>query len=80
MFYVYVIKSLKDNRNYIGYTGDLDRRLREHNKGKSKSVRNRGPFELIYSETYNTRQEAASREAQLKRYKGGEAFKKLICK
>lgn len=78
MYYVYVIRSLKDNRNYIGYTNDLSRRLQEHNRGKSKSVKYRGPFELIYYEEYTSRVEAIHREKQIKNYKGGEAFKKLI--
>lgn len=78
MYYVYVMRSLKDKRNYIGHTNDLERRLQDHNRGKSKSVRGRGPFELIYSEEVSTKTEAARRENQIKSYKGGEAFKKLI--
>jgi putative endonuclease len=50
MYYVYILKSLKDYRHYIGYTADLGKRLLEHNRGKSVSVRNRGPFELLYAE------------------------------
>ena len=78
MYYVYIIKSLKDNRNYIGYTRDIERRLQDHNRGKSKSVKYRGPFELIYQEKYATRLEASRREKRLKSYKGGEALKKLL--
>ncbi len=32
MFYVYVLKSVKDDGLYIGYTDDLKRRIFEHNK------------------------------------------------
>jgi len=35
MFYVYILKSEKDGKLYIGYTNDLKRRLEEHNSGKN---------------------------------------------
>ncbi|MFZ2521883.1 MAG: GIY-YIG nuclease family protein [Minisyncoccia bacterium] len=54
MFYVYILKSEKDNNLYTGYTNDLKRRLIEHNSGKSKSTKSRKPFELIYYEARMT--------------------------
>src|SRR3989344_4371571 len=47
LFYVYVLKSIKDGKYYIGYTGNLRKRLEEHKMGKSKSTKHRGEFELI---------------------------------
>lgn len=36
MYYVYLIKSLKDpSKTYIGYTVDLEQRLEKHNSGGS---------------------------------------------
>lgn len=78
MWFVYVLKSLKDGKYYIGSTSDLERRLSQHNRGSNTSTKNRRPLELIYSETYNTEREAVSREFQIKSYKGGQAFKKLL--
>ncbi|MDO8488547.1 MAG: GIY-YIG nuclease family protein [Candidatus Omnitrophota bacterium] len=78
MYYVYVFRSLKDGKHYIGYTNNLERRLQDHNRGKSRSVRHRAPFELIYHEKCLTRLEAIRKERQIKSYKGGEAFRKLI--
>ena len=78
MFVVYVLKSLKDGRHYIGYTNDIGRRLSDHNRGESRSVRNRGPFEIIYKEVCRDEIFAKKRERQIKSYKGGDAFKKLI--
>jgi len=77
MFYVYVLRSLKDGKHYVGHTQDLDNRIEEHNRGKSKSVRGRGPFVLIYKEPYQLRCQAMKRERQIKSYKGGESFKQL---
>ena len=78
MFYVYVLRSLKNRKHYVGHTQDLDNRIEEHNRGKSKSVRGKGPFVLIYKEPYQLRCDAVKRERQIKSYKGGEAFKKLL--
>lgn len=77
-YYVYIAQSLKDKRYYIGSTEDLLRRLGEHNKGKTKSLRNKGPFEIIYSEKFDTRGEAYRRGIEIKSYKGGNVFKKLV--
>jgi putative endonuclease len=78
VFFVYVLKSLKDGKRYIGFTINVERRLEEHNRGKSKSVKNRGPFEIIYKEQCKTRAAAIQKEKQLKRFKGGEALKNLL--
>ena len=77
-WYVYVLRSLKDGKHYIGYTSNLERRLKEHNSGKQRSTKHRAPFELIYYEEFESKSDAIKRERQLKSYKGGEAFKRLI--
>ncbi|MDI6758678.1 MAG: GIY-YIG nuclease family protein [Candidatus Omnitrophota bacterium] len=78
MYWVYILRSKKDNRHYTGYTNNLERRLEDHNREKSASVKYRGPFEIVHYEKYSTRPEAVLREKQIKSYKGGEAFKKLL--
>jgi len=64
--YVYVLKSLKDSKYYIGFTKNLKRRLLEHNKGKVKSTRIRVPFKLLCYEAYPNRKIARAREKFLK--------------
>lgn len=75
MFYVYIIKSKKDNKLYIGVTGDLKRRFREHNQGLNKSTKHRVPFELVYYEAYFSEKDAKSREQKLKQFKN--SYKEL---
>jgi putative endonuclease len=75
MFYVYVLKSIKDNNIYLGSTNDLRRRLLEHNNGKVSSTKNRRPFELRYYESYFSENEARKRESSLK--KDGRALFQL---
>lgn len=78
MFYVYILQSLKDGSYYIGQTKDLERRVFKHNSGASHFTKPRTPYKVIYSESLPDRITAIKREKQIKSYKGGEAFKKLI--
>ena len=57
MFYVYVIRNNRDKITYIGYTNNLERRLREH--------KNKKP-DLIYYEAYKNELDARDRERKLK--------------
>jgi putative endonuclease len=66
MFYVYILRSKKDKNLYIGSTGDLKRRLLDHNSGRSLSTRLRRPLELIYYESYKIAGDARKREHNLK--------------
>jgi len=78
MNYVYILKSRKDGGFYVGCTSDIRRRIHQHNTGKTLSLKNRLPLEIMYVEKYNDPTSAYAREKQIKAYKGGEAFKKLV--
>ncbi|MFA6215666.1 MAG: GIY-YIG nuclease family protein [Patescibacteria group bacterium] len=64
---MYLIKSLKDGTYYIGYTSKLNQRLKEHNQGKTKSIKHKIPFKLIYFEGYPNKTAARKREIRLKK-------------
>ncbi len=79
MYYVYIIKSKKDNSLYIGYSDNLKRRINEHNNKLSVSTKNKIPWELIYYEAYKSKSDAKYREYNLKRFaKGYAQLKKRI--
>jgi putative endonuclease len=78
MWHVYILQSKKDQGYYVGCTSRLETRLEEHNKGQNKSTRNRAPFMLVYSEQCQRQIDAFAREQQIKAYKGGNAFKRLL--
>ncbi|HRP32046.1 MAG TPA: GIY-YIG nuclease family protein [Agriterribacter sp.] len=75
MFFVYVIRSKKDGRFYVGLSEEVERRLKEHNSGKTKSTKGYVPWELCFYEQYFTRIEARRREIYLKSGIGKEFIK-----
>ncbi len=66
MFTVYVLKSLNSGKHYVGFTENMQRRLREHNAGKSKFTSGHLPWKIIYTEEVTDRILAREREKYLK--------------
>ena len=66
MHYVYVLHSAEDGKLYTGATGDLRKRIDEHNNGKVDSTTNRRPFDLVYYEACLKKEDAFRREKYLK--------------
>jgi len=65
--YVYVLKSLKNNKRYVGCTNLTPRkRLQQHNSGSNKWSKGNKPFMLVYSEEHPDRTSARKRENFLK--------------
>jgi len=67
MYYVYVLQRKRNDEFYIGYTNNLERRLKEHRK--------EGNFKLVYYEAYQLEKVARQREKKLKYY--GSAWRAL---
>ena len=64
--YVYMLRC-RDDSLYTGWTNNLEKRLKAHNSGKGgKYTASRRPVELVYFETFPTKQEAMSREYAIK--------------
>jgi putative endonuclease len=78
MYIVYILKSIKNGKYYVGYTSNLGRRVNYHNSGKNISTKPGMPWIVVYSEKFKDKKVAWLREKQIKNYKGGEAFKKLV--
>ena len=77
-YFVYVLRSKRDGKYYIGSAEDVAHRLAQHNRGKTRSLKHRRPLELVYAEKFESSEQARKREKQLKSFKGGEAFKRLL--
>lgn len=67
MSYIYILEC-SDGTLYCGWTNDIEKRIRTHNAGKgAKYTRTRLPVKLVYSESFDTKEEAMSREWHIKR-------------
>ena len=75
VYYVYVLRSREHDRFYIGMTENLDRRIKEHNRGVTKSTKGFRPWDLFFFETFPTRKEARAREKKLKSGYGREQIR-----
>jgi len=69
--FVYILECA-DGSLYTGYTTDVARRLAEHNaQNGAKYTRGRTPVELLYSERFDSRSAAMSREYEIKQFSRG---------
>jgi putative endonuclease len=57
---------------------DIERRLLEHNAGKSKFTSAFRPWEIVYTEEYETTEEAREREKYLKTASGRRFLNKIL--
>ena len=71
MYTVYVLRSLKNNKRYVGYTSkEAVERLCDHHSGSNKWTRENGPFIIIQTEDYTSKNDAIIREHFLKSGQG----------
>jgi len=78
--YVYILKSLKNSRFYVGSTDDVDRRFEEHNSGKGIYTSESRPWELVFQQEFKTLSLARQMEVRLKKLKNREVVEKIINK
>ena len=74
MYYTYILQSKKDGSYYIGFTRQLQKRIRQHNAGKSTYTSKHRPYKLAYYEKFEIKEEAIKREKYFKTKEGREYF------
>ncbi len=75
MYYVYLIYSKQYQQFYLGYSGDLRKRIKSHLEGLNKSTKKANDWQLVYYEAYTNKRTAMKREKSLKR--SGKAYQSL---
>jgi putative endonuclease len=78
VYKVYILRSQKTDKYYIGSTSNINDRLKRHNGGRSIYTKSGIPWELVYTEEYLSRSEAMIREKQLKSWKNKKRIEELI--
>jgi putative endonuclease len=77
MFYVYILL-LSNDQLYTGLTSNLQRRIREHKRGRSPFTKNRLPVKLIYFEVFINKADAEKRERYFKTSKGKYTLRAML--
>ena len=77
-FYVYVLRSLKEKELYVGFTADLQKRIKEHNHGDSFYTKRYMPWVVIHYEAYLNKNDATRREKYLKTSQGARLLKRML--
>ena len=78
MYYVYILKSQKDGKLYIGSTGNLKQRFKNHKNGQVISTKHRRPLILILYEAFLKKTDALRREKYFKTSKGKSTIKMML--
>ena len=74
----YILYSLSLDTFYVGSTQNIDARIKRHNLGHNKYTKTGIPWELVYSEEYETRSVAMIREKEIKAKKSRKYIEWLI--
>lgn len=77
-YYVYVLESVKYEKLYVGYTSDLNKRIKEHNRGLVFSTKPYLPWRIIFYEAYRNEKDARRREKYLKTSQGARLLKRML--
>ena len=78
MFYAHVVRSLNFDFVYKGHCENLEARLSQHNAGMTISIKKYVPFEVVYFEQFETREEAITREKYFKTAAGRRFLKTKV--
>lgn len=78
MAWVYILKSIKNKKFYIGSTKNWERRLKEHQAGKTKSLRAILPVKVVFKQKFSDLATAKRIEIKLKKLKRRDYLEKII--
>ena len=82
LYFVYFLCSQTTGSLYCGHTVDLDRRLAQHNDPTCRltltTKRRRGPWELAWSQPFNSRAAAMAKERAIKRHGVARFLREII--
>ncbi len=78
MYYLYILRSLKNKKLYIGSSPDVKARLKSHNDGENKATKPNIPYELIFYSGFISKEDAISTEQYFKTSAGWKRIHKML--
>jgi putative endonuclease len=76
--YFYILRSIKNNKLYLGFSTDLEKRLKEHNDGKNFATKPNIPYELIYYAAFKNKKDAIECEKYFKTTAGWRRLHRML--
>ncbi len=73
-YHIYILQSYLDGTFYVGFTKDIEKRLGEHNAGRTRYTKGHRPYHVVYTEHYSNKTEAKKRESYIKQYGNVRSF------
>jgi len=78
MFYFYILRSLKNQHLYLGFTPNLEQRLKSHNNSENKATKPNIPYELVYYSAFKNEKDAINCEQYFKTTAGWKRIRKML--
>ncbi len=78
LYFFYVLYSAELDKFYIGHTSNLEERLRKHNSNHKGFTGKADDWTIVFSEKFQTKEEAYKREREVKKWKSKKMIEKLI--
>jgi len=78
MYFLYILQSQKNGRYYIGSTNNLERRISEHNSGKTRSLKYIRPLNIVFKQEFSEALDAKRMEMKLKKFKNRSIIERII--
>ncbi|MBI3384875.1 GIY-YIG nuclease family protein [Candidatus Gottesmanbacteria bacterium] len=78
MYYFYVLRSLKNNKLYLGFTSNLRKRFNSHNNGENNATKPYAPYELIFYSGFKNQKDALNCEKYFKTTSGWKRLHKML--
>ncbi len=75
--FIYILKD-QNNRFYIGSTDNIKRRLKQHKTGHTQTTRRMDNIKLVFSQEYDSLEQARAIEYRLKTLKRKDYIQKII--
>jgi putative endonuclease len=79
MAWVYILKSDRDGRFYVGSTDDLERRLFQHHYGHTQTTSRMEPWYVVLAQQYSSLPQARGIEQRIKKMRRKDYLEKMVC-
>ena len=78
MYTFYILQCTSSGRYFVGHSSDFLKRYNEHLCGQHKETRDRGPWVVVHTRTFESRQEAMRKEKEVKSWNSNRKIRRYL--